>query len=169
MSELKQWLNDIANGDKVAFEKLYESEHKPLFTVILRITRDYKLSEDILQDLFLKVYVSQLTKVSNPRAYLYRMAHNMAIDEIRKQKPQSEIEEAEKISPYYHAPVSDKTDIENAIYSLPERERKIMSLHIDGDLKFREIAEIMRIPLGTVLWSYRKAIKHLQTTLRSTL
>ena len=164
-TELKNLLAAVKDGDKDAFEALYESLKTPLFTIILRITHDTSLSEDILQEVFLKLHLAPPVSSANPRAYISRMARNLAIDIVRKQKPSIGLEEAESYL-YHPAPdLSLKMDVESAILALPDRERQIVTLHINGELKFREVADILEIPLGTVLWAYRKAIKQLQNTL----
>ena len=162
MSELNQLLDAVRYGDKTAFTALYESMKKPLFTIIQRITRDFTLSEDILQELFIKIFLSPPENVKNPRAYMCRMAHNLALDSIRKEKPESDLEEAENQQWQPQKDLTAKLDIENAIMSLAERERMIVTLHLNGGLKFREVAETMELPLGTVLWAYRKAIGQLR-------
>jgi len=164
MSELTQLLDSVRSGDKTAFAALYEKMKKPAFTVILRITRDFALSEDILQELFLKIYLSPPVNISNPRAYIFRMARNLAIDSMRKQKTEDGLEAAEQLW-QTHEDISAKLDIENAIMTLAERERMIVTLHINGELKFREVAGVMELPLGTVLWAYRKAIGQLRNIL----
>ena len=165
MKDIKNLLSKVRGGDRAAFEALYESLKTPLFTIILRITGDAAQSEDVLQDVFLKLYLSPPEPSSNPRAYICRMARNLAVDSVRARKPTVGLEEAE--GGLYH-PVSDlaqKMDVENALLILPDRERQIVTLHINGELKFREIAAILGIPLGTALWTYRKAIKQLRDTL----
>ena len=162
MSELKQILDSIRGGDKAAFEVLYEGMKKPLFTIILRITQDFTLSEDILQELFLKIYFTPHENTANPRAYLCQMARNLAIDSVRKQKQEAGLEEAESRSWHPQESLSANIDIENALLALSDRDRQIVTLHINGGLKFREIAATMGIPLGTVLWAYRKAIGQLR-------
>ena len=165
MSELGNMLDKLRSGDRKAFEAIYESLKTPLYTIALRITHDTALSEDVLQEVFLKLYLSPPNPSANPRAYIFRMARNLAIDSARKRKLTVDLEEAES---YLHHPVADislKIDIENALLSLSDRERQIVTLHINGDLKFREVSEIMEMPLGTVLWSYQKAIKQLRNTL----
>jgi len=138
---------------------------RPLFTIILRITRDFTLSEDILQELFLKIYFTPLGHTENPRAYLCRMAHNLAIDSVRKQKPETGLDDAEHHSWHPQDSLSTSIDVENALFVLSDRDRQIVTLHINGGLKFREIAAIMEIPLGTVLWAYRKAVGQLRSIL----
>jgi len=165
MDELQKLLSAIRDGDRIAFEKLYETLKRPLFTIVLRITRDKALSEDILQEIFIKLYLSPPESSVNPRAYICQMARNLAIDSVRQRKPSVDFEEAENL--LYH-PIDDlslKMDAENAILALPDRERQIVTLHINGELKFREVADILSVPLGTVLWAYQKAIKQLRNTL----
>jgi len=165
MNELTMLLDSVRGGDKAAFEMLYESMKKPLFTIILRITQDFALSEDVLQELFLKIYFTPPDNIANPRAYLCRMARNLAIDSVRKRKQEAGLEEAERRSWHPQEAISDSIDIENALIALSDRDRQIVTLHINGGLKFSEIAAIMEIPLGTALWAYRKAIGQLQSIL----
>ena len=165
MDDTRKMLADVRSGDRKAFEALYESLKTPLFTIILRITRDKALSEDILQEVFLKLYLSPPDPSVNPRAYICRMARNLAVDSVRQHRPTVDLEEAENYlcHPVYN--LAQKMDIEDALLALPDRERQIVTLHINGGLKFREVAGILSIPLGTALWAYRKAIKQLRNTL----
>lgn len=165
--ELRQKLLAMQNGDKIAFEEIYEQLKTPIYTIILRITQDNALSEDILQEVFLKLYRSPLKpQIENPRAYLFQMARNLAIDNVRKQQPRfADLESIENLA---YLPADDfslRMDIAHAMKRLPLQERQIVSLHINGELKFREIANMMDIPLGIVLWKYQKAIKWLRSKL----
>ena len=167
MADLQHWLASIHRGDRAAFEALYEHMKRPLFTVILRTTGDRPLAEDVLQDLFLKLYLTPPQPAKNPHAYLCRMARNLAIDALRTQKPDIEFDEH-----VHHNPgpdFSQALDVEDAIAALPAREREIVTLHLNGGLKFREIAAAMDIPLGTVLWAYQKALDQLRITLGGVL
>ena len=165
MDELRKMLADIRGGDRKAFEALYDSLKTPLFTIILRITHDKSLSEDILQEVFLKLYLLPPEPSVNPRAYICQMARNLAVDSVRKRKPTAHLEEAESYLCHPVENLAQKMDIEDALLALPDRERQIVTLHINGELKFREVADILSLPLGTVLWAYRKAIKQLRNTL----
>ena len=170
MDELTGLLESVRSGDKTAFTVLYENMKKPLFTIILHITRDFVLAEDILQELFLKIFLSPPENIKNPRAYMCKIAHNMAIDSIRKQKSDVELDDLESDGAGQHAwqpqeELAAKLDIENAVMALAERERMIVTLHLNGGLKFREVAKTLEIPLGTALWSYRKAIGQLRNIL----
>jgi len=164
MTQLEQWLDEIRSGDKVAFEALYENTKNLLYTIIFQITQDVTLSEDVLQELFLKIYLSPPTPSANPRAYLCRMARNLAIDSVRKLKPHCNWEQAENILSHMDD-ISQSLAIEDAIRCLPERERQIITLHIHEEVSFREIAIILDLSLGTVFWAYQRAIKQLRNFL----
>ena len=82
-------LTALRTGDPAALEAIYEGMKTPLYTVILRITRREALAEEVLQELFLKLYRSPPGEtVRNPRAYLFQMARNLAIDCLKAQRPE---------------------------------------------------------------------------------
>lgn len=161
-AEIASKLEAIRDGDKAAFEELYKDMQTPIFTIIHRITRDTASSEDILQEVFVKLFLSPpAPQVKKPRAYIFQMARNLAIDSARKPQhtPLDDIPEAA------HEPMdslAQRMDVSAAIDSLPAQEREIVTLHVIGGLKFREISEVMDIPSGTAKWKYQKAIHKLQ-------
>jgi RNA polymerase sigma-70 factor (ECF subfamily) len=159
-------LNAMRNGDKGAFEDLYSGLHTPVYTVIYRVVWDKSVSEDVLQDVFIKIYqCPPEPTVKNPRAYIFQMARNLAIDSMRKRARNIPLDETEELA---HQPLDGiplRMDIENALKTLSAQDCQIVTLHVIGELKFREISEIMKLPLGTVLWRYQKGIGKLQKLL----
>jgi len=165
-AELACKFNSIRDGGKTAFEEIYNDMKTPVYTIIFRITRDEALSEDILQEVFVKLFLSPLgPSIKNLRAYVFQMARNLAVNGMKKQPRHIPLD---KISNTVHQPMDDaslRIDIEDALKALPAQDCEIVTLHLIGDLKFREIAEIMGIPLGTALWKYRQAIGKLQKSI----
>ena len=160
--ELAGKLDAIRNGDRIAFEELYIDLRTPIFTVINRITWDKAVSEDILQEFFVKLFLSPPTPHNNLRAYIFQIARNLAIDNVRKQTQKISLDDISEIA---HRPLEDfqlKMDIDDALKSIPTQECEIVTLHIIGGLTFREIAEVLGIPSGTAKWKYQKAISRLQ-------
>ena len=161
--DLTAKLNAIRNGDKEAFDELYKEMRIPIYTIIFRMTGNKLMADEILQELFIKLYLSPIkSSIKNPRAYIFQMSRNLTIDSMRKQKQDIPLDEIEDT---VHQPMDDlslKIDIERALKCLSEEEREIVYLHITGDMKFREISEMMKTPLGTVLWRYHKAINKLK-------
>ncbi len=159
--DLRALLQKISKKDLASFEALYHEYKTPVFTILLRITQSRTLSEDLLQEFFLKLYNNPPTQAKNPRAYLFQMARNLALDALRREKPTADL-------PFEPAAadLSDRRiDLQLAFGALDEIDRQIVSLHLYGGLRFREIAGICAMPLGTVLWRYRRAIQRLRELL----
>lgn len=155
----------MLTGDKAAFTNIYTEIKTPVFTVIYRVVGRRDTAEDVMQELFLRLLRHKTDgPVHNPRAYIFKMAHNMALDEVRKR-------ECDELS----EDISDKTDIaeiscsrldiESAMARLSTQERETVALHLTAGLKFREISDIQGIPLGTVLSRYNSAVKKLRQML----
>ena len=161
--EITKLLAAIRNGSIAAFEALYRDLQTPLYTIIYRITWDRTASEDILQDVFVKVYQSP-PMVKNPRAYLFQMVRNLAIDYMRKRR-EVPLADAESTMPHLSRDTARRLDMEDALKRLPAQDCQIVTLHIIGALTFREIAALMDMPLGTALWRYQKALGKLRTML----
>lgn len=162
--ELTAVLGAVHSGDTDAFTALYQEMRTPLFTIIYRIVWDLPTAEDVLQDLFVKLLASPPEpSLRNPRAYLCQMARNLAIDSTRKQRPI----QLNGVEAAYHPleSLSQRVDIEAALRSLPSDECQIVTLHLIGALKFREIAAMLNKPLGTVLWRYQQALGALRQAL----
>ena len=164
--QLKEFLAKVRNGDNQAFAAIYDDMKTPLFTIICRITRSRELAEDVMHDLFVKLYQSPpQPSVNNPRAWIFQMARNLAINSMRNPQMVELNEEIENRQPVFSDRVNMQIDIENAMRALAIDEIEIVSLRVYGDFKFREISDILQLPLGTALWKYQKAVKKLRTYL----
>ena len=157
--QLKKQLQALETGDKTAFSAIYTELKTPVYTVLVRLTGDRALAEDLLQEVFLKLY-RQPPRAEKPRAYVFRMARNLAIDALRQKQPAESLEELSVQTD------SDlKLDLEQAFERLTVQERQLVALHLSAGLTFREVAAIVERPLGTVLWQYRRAIEKLRVLL----
>ena len=160
--ELAHKLSAIRNGDTIAFEEIYKDLRTPIYTIINRITWDSAVSEDVFQEVFVKLFLSPPAPLKNPRACIFQIARKLAIDSVRKQTPNISLDELPETA---HRPLDDfhlQMDIDNALKSLPAQECEIVTLHVIGGLTFREVADVLGIPSGTAKWKYRKAIGKLQ-------
>lgn len=161
-------IGEMRGGSMKAFEEIYAALSKPVYTVAVRIAGERTLAEDITQDVFVKLYGSPPDdSVKKPRAYIFAMAHNAAINALKKISQLEDIEIAEEIPDNYslQTAAENRLDIAAALAKLPRTEREIVTLHINGGFKFREIARIMGIPAGTAAWRWNKAIKTLRQIL----
>ena len=152
-------------GDKTAFAEIYDEMKKTVYTLILRIVKRRAVAEDVMQELFLRLWRDgEKEHIKKPRSYIFMMARTMAIDELRH-APVSELEEEFSDGRLFADAVIEKLDIEAALSLLPCAERETVVLHINAGLKFREISDVTSVPLGTALYRYHSAIKKLRKLL----
>ena len=172
---------DSANGDMSALEILYDNLHKGIFTLALSITKDYSLSEDIVQETFIKVKISgsSLIRQGQGKAWVYRIARNLALnmkksserlvsmtDMLENTTADADMKDAGSDELRSQAQsVSDRVVesilLENALKTLSLVERQIVMLHAVTGMLHSEIAKILSIPEGTVKWKYRRSLKRL--------
>lgn len=165
--ELRRCLERIRQGDRQAFAALYTDLQTPVFTVILRIVQNRAEAEDVMQDLFLKLYQNPPgPELRKPRAYLFQSARNLALDSLKKRRPTLELDRSPHLpagSPAFD--LAEKLDLERTLAQLDPMERQIIALHLNGGLTFRQIAAMVQLPLGTVLWRYHRALDRLRARL----
>jgi RNA polymerase sigma-70 factor (ECF subfamily) len=170
--ELDKLLFQMQSGEKEAFEKFYNMTNKNLFSFVYVIVKSRQDAEDIVQETYIKIKLNLFSyKVgTNPSAWIFQIAKNLALDSLRKDKK-------ENACPFDDVEIPDKTehidrknsnlylhDLMNKFLSLEERQ--IISLHVLSGYKHREIAKFLNLPLGTVLWKYNRALKVLKENLK---
>jgi RNA polymerase sigma-70 factor (ECF subfamily) len=164
-------------GELEAFDVLFERHRRGLLAYVHGLLRDRARAEDIVQEAFLEL-VRRIAKI-NPRksvtGWLYRVARNRAIDDLRRRKHETMpgdtafrdraggrmTEPAESPAGRMMA-VETRDALELALAQLPDKERDLLLLRFYGGLKFQEIAGILKRPLGTVLWQSRKSLAKLR-------
>jgi len=155
--------------------RLYDEHAQPLFAFLLNFTRDEADTRDLLQELFVKLAREPrlLVGVREERAFLVRLAHNAAIDLMRRRDTRDRTKEnfaAEMISPF--APASDpdekvfRESLAVALGELPEEQRAVVHLKLWGGQTFEEIAAALEIPPNTAASRYRYALDKLRGRLR---
>ena len=155
--------------------RLYDEHAQPLFAFLLNLTRAEADTHDLLQDIFVKIARDEnlLANVREERAFLIRLAHNAAIDLMRRRGTRERTKEnfaAEIISSF--APTSDpdeeifRYELSAALGELPEEQRAVVHLKLWGGLTFEEIASALEIPPNTAASRYRYALDKLRARLR---
>ena len=161
-TDLSEYFELLRKGDKQAFAEIFSELKVPVYTIICRIVQSQHLAEDVTQDVFVKLFVSPPEpSVKNPRAWIFRMARNSAIDALRK-KQSSDIDGCSPAADDEISGMIARWDMESAIGRLPQDEREILSLHINAELGFGEIANIVGLSLPAVYRRYRKALRSLR-------
>ena len=157
---------DAVDGQAYGFEELVRRYQRPITGYVFRMLGNYESSLDVTQEVFIKVYNS-LHKYSPEykfSTWLYRIAHNAAIDHIRRNPVNPQSLEAENADGTYQiqlesrqpSPEQDherrewRNEIDSVVKCLPPAYRDLILLRHSRDLSYDEIAEITNLPLGTV-------------------
>jgi len=154
-------------------ERLYDAHAAALFAFLLNLTRAD--TRDLLQEIFVKLArdATLLAGVREERAFLIRLAHNAAIDLMRRRGTRERTKEnfaAEIISPF--APTRDpdekvfRDELADALGELPAEQRAVVHLKLWAGLTFEEIAAALDIPPNTAASRYRYGLDKLRGRLR---
>ncbi|MBD1366614.1 sigma-70 family RNA polymerase sigma factor [Mucilaginibacter sp. ZT4R22] len=157
----------VADGDEHAFSELFNTHHQLLGTHIYRITGSAELAEEVVQDVFLKIWLSResLAAVQHFRAYLFVISKNHALNCLRKlakeRLRQKTIEEnAMALIPEENSGLDAYYSLlDEAIDHLPPQQQKVYLLSRHKRLKYDEIANQMGISRETVK-KYLQASTH---------
>lgn len=135
-------------------EAFYKDSKDGLFAYLLRMTGDYHLANDLVQESFTRYLRSYSKKGKNSRALLYTIAKNAAMDAFRMPKYSHlnpEILEDKKSSPEQLLNERQSCDrIITAIKQLPSIERELLALLVGADLSYREIGKKLKISEANV-------------------
>ena len=156
---------EIKRGDQTHFNWFYENSKKQLFYNILSYTKNYELSEDLLQETYVKFLtnIKNIDDKVNVLGYLMVMSKNITLDYFKKNNRIETLNE-EDIS-FEDNKIHETMLISKIKEILNDIEFKILILHILGELTFNEIKDIVKKPLGTVLWIYNKSLKKVRKEL----
>ncbi len=148
---------------------------------LTRKLRDAELAADLTQEAFMRLSESEAGAagaVGNPRAYLYRVAHNLAVDHVRRQNPRRDtapvsdavLEEVPDGRPSPEQVLGERQRLDiarSAVLDLPERTRQVFVLaRLDG-LTYRQVAETLGISESSVQKHLAKAVAHVMQRLRA--
>jgi RNA polymerase sigma-70 factor (ECF subfamily) len=156
-------------------ERLYDEHAQPLYAFLLNFTRAEADTRDLLQEIFVKLAREPrlLDGVREERAFLLRLAHNAAIDLMRRRSARDRTKEnfaAEIISPFAPTSDSDETFFRNelsaALADLPAEQRAVVHLKLWAGLTFEAIAAALDIPPNTAASRYRYGLDKLRGQLR---
>ena len=173
MSEDKHLLKLLRHGDSYALRRLYEKYRTDLFTVALSLIQDVHAAEDCLQDVFVRLAerAADMHIRRNLKGYLVSSVANRARDRLSKRmKPFDKIE-CSGCSASVTDPAKVIIDREelarlfNTLMRLPFAQREVFVLHVQAEMKFKDIAELQNVSTKTVLSRYRYAIEKLRTLL----
>ena len=164
MDKIDDIINELKVKNYTRFDVFYRLTKQQVFFTIISIVKDQSLAEDLLQDTYMKFLekIDGFKEGGNVYAYLVTIGRNLSINLYHERKKEVISEEIFETIPAEEVEETHDEEIFELLNVLDQSEREIVTMHIINDLKFREIASIMKKPLGTVLWIYNKALKKMK-------
>jgi RNA polymerase sigma-70 factor, ECF subfamily len=174
-------ISAIAAGDSNALEQLYDRYASVVYRVALRMLKNRELAEEVVQEVFWRVWrrsVSFAHDRGRVTQWLFGIAHNLCIDELRRMRarPAPVYEDVEH--PLIQQLIDEQTDvpamvwtteqrrlITDAMHELPEAQRQAITLAYFGGMSHQEIAIKLNRPLGTIKTRVRLGLHKLGSLL----
>lgn len=173
MSEDKHLLKRLRHGDSHALRRLYEKYRTDLYTVALSLIHDVHAAEDCLQDVFVRLAerAADLHIRRNLKGYLVSSVANRARDQFRGKIKPLDKTDSFGCSACTTDPIKVLIDREesarlfNMLKRLPFTQREVFILHVQGGMKFKDIAKLQSVSTKTAQSRYRYAIEKLRALL----
>jgi RNA polymerase sigma-70 factor (ECF subfamily) len=159
----------LKTNRKLGIEELYKNYSKLVFGVIYSILKNTDETEDVLQNVFIKIFKLDNEKLPTKSylSWLYSVAKNETINYIKKHSKEKNFENLYEISDNDTEieRVLDKEYFNNLIKNLPQKQQEILSLKIVSNLSFKEIANILNMKIPAVQWHYYKSLNTIKLLL----
>lgn len=177
-------------GDETAFQELVRRYRNQITNYVYRMLNDYDRAADLAQETFVRVYTNaeRYQATYSFSTYIYRIAHNLAISELRQRKRRRlipfpsffsdkdseeieiEIEDKKQVMADDSMIADERRDaVRRAISSLPEKYRAALVLCDIEEKSYEEIAAVLDLPVGTVKSRINRARNLLKEKLREYL
>lgn len=168
--KIEKLLRRIARGHRDAIGDIYDMTHTAVYGFVLSIVKNAEDAEDVLQDTYIKICLNAdaYTSQGKPMAWIFTIARNLSLMKLRGRNRTEDIPdyEWEQIAAGNTAfRTEDQIVLQAALSKISEEESQIVVMHAVSGMKHREIAEVMDMPLATVLSKYNRAIKKLKAIL----
>ncbi len=164
------------HGDEGAFNQLVERHKREAYFIALRLTGSHEDARDLAQDAFIRCYRSleSFRGDCSFRTWLYRIVMNLSLNYLKSPRISRRVQMSEEDldSARGSDNGSDPTaglinhqrveQLRDAIARLPARQKQTLLLKIYGELKYEEIAEVMRCAVGTAKANFYHAVKRLR-------
>lgn len=163
----EELMGQVRNGVGEMLGVLFERYQSPLFNFYLKLTGDRSVSEDLVQEVFLRIlkYRHSYHPETPFRAWIYQIARNARVDHFRKKRPETSLEPemSPAVMPADLAQEEQEAALlRRALLELSEDKREVLVLSRFQGLKYEQIAEIMDCEVNTVKVRVHRALHDLR-------
>ncbi|WP_019877141.1 sigma-70 family RNA polymerase sigma factor [Sporichthya polymorpha] len=174
---LEDLLVRVARGDTAAYEAVYTRVSGPVYGLVRRVLRDPAQSEEVAQEVLVTVWRTASRFDANQgsgMSWILTMAHRRAVDRVRSE--QAATDRTRRLAPQSYEPAYDdvseavetrleKEAVRRCLGSLTDLQRESVGLAYYGGYTYREVAELLDVPLGTVKTRMRDGLIRLRDCL----
>ncbi len=151
----------VLSGNKDMYAQIVEKYEARLLRYILFLIKDYDQASDVLQDTFIKAYINLHSFHLNKKfsSWIYRIAHNEAVNAIKKAKKTSTFSELDISGDNFAVEFSGayvmdkmflKKEVQQCLKTLDVKYSEVIALYFFENLTYTEISDILHIPTSTV-------------------
>ena len=158
----------MADGDGNAFGEFYDRTSSAVYGFALSILRNREDAEDLMHDTYIRAYTGAVsyTPKGKPLSWLLTIVRNLSYNKLRNGTMSEDISQYEDLFGVEETDAAvDRMVLEKAMEILTFEERQIVMLHSLTGMKHREIAELLNMPLGTVISKYNRSLKKIREEL----
>ena len=154
------------------FNLLMDKYQEQVYWVIRRMVIDHDVADDIAQDTFVKVWknLSSFKGDAKLSTWIYRIATNESLTYLRKKKrrfflPIGDVEHelsSSLESDHYYSGDEIQLKLQKALLKLPEKQRLVFNMKYFEEMKFKDIAEVLDVSVGSLKAQYHHAVKKIE-------
>jgi RNA polymerase sigma-70 factor (ECF subfamily) len=174
--DLADLMGQVARGDEAAFERVYAEVSGPVYGLALRIVRDPAQSEEVAQEVLVDVWRTASRYEAgrgSAMSWVMMLAHRRAVDRVRSAQAASEREQrvGSATVPAYDVVAEnvqvrlEREQVRRCLSSLTETQRESVTLAYYAGYTYREVAELLKVPLGTIKTRMRDGLIRLRDCL----
>ncbi len=154
------------------FNLLMDKYQEKVYWVIRRMVIEHEVADDVAQETFVKVWknIESFKGDSKLYTWIYRIATNEALNHLRKKKrrfflPIGDVEHELRSSldaDVYYTGDDIQLKLQKALLKLPEKQRLVFNMKYFEEMKFKDIAEVMEVSVGSLKAQYHHAVKKIE-------
>ena len=167
MSETQVLMSEFDGDPETGLTKIMLRYEKPLIRHARAVLLDSEAAKDVVQEAFIR-FLTEKPRPDNLGGWLYRVSRNLALDNVRKEKRHMRLNEGldERHAASPETTATLRVDLDRAYTKLSPEQREVVFLKVQEGLSYKEIADTIGKPSGTVGWMLHEALKTLATELR---
>lgn len=161
-----------ATQQEKGYNMLMDNYGKLLYNQVYRFTKDHSDTDDVLQNIFIKIFkgISSFEGKSTLYSWIYRITHNETMTFLKKRSRYTQVraefgQQLDRSDISFDSPDPEyiMAVLQDAVKTLPERQRLVFELRYFSELSYKKISEMLGTSVGALKASYHIAVKKIET------